>query len=196
MKYVHPGVLCRKILKQVHNNQPRQTTEYAKRHFKGKPLIATEIGVAAGENSESIMKTLNVKMLFLVDPYTPYTDLRSVEEQEQAKMLASVKRRVLDQFPRRTRLLRMTSDQAAEYLPCEQDFIYIDGLHDYDHVAQDMANFFPKVRRDGILAGHDYCFPYDGLQKAVSEFCATHNVRLHILGGEWLIVKEPIQAGR
>ena len=36
------------------------------------------------------------------------------------------------------------------------DFAYIDARHDYKGVLEDLAAFWPKLRRGGIMAGHDY----------------------------------------
>ena len=37
------------------------------------------------------------------------------------------------------------------------DFIYIDGDHSYKGAKSDLINYYAKVRRGGVLAGHDYC---------------------------------------
>jgi len=37
------------------------------------------------------------------------------------------------------------------------DFVYLDGDHSYKTVQQELPRFYPKVRRGGVLAGHDYC---------------------------------------
>jgi hypothetical protein len=36
------------------------------------------------------------------------------------------------------------------------DFVYIDGNHSYSHVKEDLRLWFPKVKRGGVFAGHDY----------------------------------------
>lgn len=37
------------------------------------------------------------------------------------------------------------------------DFVYIDGDHSYIGAKSDLMNYYPKVRRGGVIAGHDYC---------------------------------------
>jgi hypothetical protein len=34
--------------------------------------------------------------------------------------------------------------------------VYIDGLHDYGSVKQDIAAWWPKVKVGGFIGGHDY----------------------------------------
>jgi hypothetical protein len=36
------------------------------------------------------------------------------------------------------------------------DLVYIDGCHLYESVKNDITNFLPKVKKGGILSGHDY----------------------------------------
>ena len=36
------------------------------------------------------------------------------------------------------------------------DFIYIDANHGFGYVAMDLSKWADKVRRHGIIAGHDY----------------------------------------
>lgn len=59
------------------------------------------------------------------------------------------------------------------------DFMYIDGDHSYEGVKRDLLLCAKKIKRGGIIAGHDYMVNkakcqhnYDfGVQRAVSEFC-------------------------
>jgi len=47
------------------------------------------------------------------------------------------------------------------------DFVFIDASHEYDAVSRDIAAWYPKVRRGGIIAGHDV--GWQGLLGAVQE---------------------------
>ena len=42
------------------------------------------------------------------------------------------------------------------YFDGSLDFVFLDGDHSYEAVAADIAAWKPKVRRGGVLAGHDY----------------------------------------
>jgi predicted O-methyltransferase YrrM len=54
-------------------------------------------------------------------------------------------------------VLRNSTVEAAAYFADESvDFVYVDARHDYTSVKQDLETWWPKVKRGGILAGHDY----------------------------------------
>jgi predicted O-methyltransferase YrrM len=50
------------------------------------------------------------------------------------------------------------------------DFIFIDAAHDYQNVKNDINAWFPKVKKGGIIAGHDYVKGWHDVVKAVDEF--------------------------
>lgn len=66
--------------------------------------------------------------------------------------------------------LRLTSLQAAPVFPdASVDFVYIDAIHTYDAMHDDIAAWLPKVKRGGWFGGHDYTPDFEGLMRAVDE---------------------------
>jgi hypothetical protein len=45
------------------------------------------------------------------------------------------------------------------------DFVYIDGDHKYSAVQEDIAKWLPKIKKDGVIGGHD--FDYEDVAGAV-----------------------------
>ena len=81
---------------------------------------------------------------------------------------------VIAEFMRNTQCLdnvaywRRDSVDAASWFPLDSiDVVYIDASHIYKNVKQDIHAWFPKVKRGGIIAGHDY--DIDGVKEAVIE---------------------------
>lgn len=63
---------------------------------------------------------------------------------------------------------RGTSLEISQEFPGNYfDVVFIDACHDYESVKQDILSWLPKVKSDGIIAGHDYPFP--SVKKAVHE---------------------------
>lgn len=57
----------------------------------------------------------------------------------------------------RYRAVRKDSCMAARgYGDGSLDFVFIDGDHEYDGVMADIRAWLPKVRKGGVIAGHDY----------------------------------------
>lgn len=69
--------------------------------------------------------------------------------------------------------IRATSADAARFLANDLAAVFIDGEHDYATCIADIRAWLPKVRRGGIIAGHDYdtapSAGFPGVAKAVSE---------------------------
>jgi hypothetical protein len=55
------------------------------------------------------------------------------------------------------------------------DFVFIDAAHDYDNVKADILAWLPKVKKTGILAGHDY-WPNDPVKIAVDELFSPFKI--------------------
>jgi len=45
------------------------------------------------------------------------------------------------------------------------DFVYVDARHDYKGVYEDMVAYWPKLKKGGIMAGHDYVTQFEGPQQ-------------------------------
>ena len=71
------------------------------------------------------------------------------------------------------RVVRLESTEACKLIPDQYfDFVYIDTSHFYEETKEDILAWLPKVRRGGILGGHDYDTPtkkHFGVRRAVDE---------------------------
>jgi hypothetical protein len=69
-----------------------------------------------------------------------------------------------------------STEAARDYDDWSLDFVFIDAAHDYESVKNDIQAWKPKVKRGGILAGHDYHSEWPGVVQAVDELCPTRTV--------------------
>lgn len=66
---------------------------------------------------------------------------------------------------------------AKFYEHASLDFVMIDASHVYEDVSRDIDAWLPKVKKGGVIAGHDYCaWPGFGVMQAVNERFARFEV--------------------
>ena len=67
-------------------------------------------------------------------------------------------------------ILRMDSETASKIVGNRTfDVFFIDGDHEYEFVGQDIKLWLQKVKKGGVLCGHDYNKSHPGVIKAVGE---------------------------
>ena len=69
-----------------------------------------------------------------------------------------------------TPIKAFSKDVVDKYEDETIDFIFIDADHEYDGVIQDIKIWYPKVKKGGVIAGHDYTEYFSGVIKAVKEY--------------------------
>ena len=116
--------------------------------------------------------------VYSIDPWEDNEELK-----ESQKVYAECKSR-LEDYQERSVMIKDYSPQAAVNFGDEQvDFVYIDGLHDYQSVKKDIEAWWKKLRIGGILAGHDFnTAKWTGVVRAVSEFCDENNLSCYLTG--------------
>lgn len=148
-----------------------------------------EIGVLKGKFSERLLIQNDKLHLLCIDPWVPYGAGADhiMEEcyEESCKRLAGMN----------STIIRKKSTDAAKFVQNDSlDFVYIDGGHDFDNVIMDLLTWIPKVRRGGIISGHDYSFGHGyGVVQAVDAYTRCHNILMWYLTKDavpsWLWVK-------
>lgn len=122
-----------------------------------------EIGVYKGEFSEKFAKA--GLELSAIDPWRVYKDFIHPKGQDRLDFQFEHTQRVLAPFPN-AKIIRKTSMEAVEDFKDESlDFVYIDGNHEFRYVAEDISEWAKKVRKGGIVSGHDYFYHKSGTGK-------------------------------
>ena len=124
----------------------RSSIKFVRDNLPG-PLTGMEVGVRGGQHAVYILK-LDIKRLYLVDPYRLSYSSNANDWYRAAHDLTS------PHF-RKVTWLVMTSEEAARILNDTLDFVYIDGDHSYEAVKRDLEMWYPKIRKGGVLCGHD-----------------------------------------
>jgi hypothetical protein len=157
--------------------------------YGNKPLIGVEIGVFEGNNALSILTILNIKKLYLIDPYDEYIQFqarrRVIAKLKEAKSLAASR---LDEYAHRIVWLYMKSELAVAHIEEQLDFVYIDGNHDYKYIITDIMKYSKLVKPDGFIGGHDYCIrgrPPIHVKEAVDDYIGITGLSLYTGDGSY-----------
>lgn len=160
-----------------------------------------EIGVERGLYSEILLGYSKLKKLYLVDPwkhFDGYNDPCNVDDNAQQQKFEETQRR-LSKFIGRFEIFRMVSNDAAKlFADNSLDFVYIDGNHLYKNVFEDINAWFFKVKKGGIIGGHDFMNDNTmtgvyGVRRAVNEFFRHWKGEIYITPEEyptWYLIKE------
>lgn len=182
--------------------------DICRQHFvgiPGRPRFGVEVGCYRGETSAKLLAAFPHLQLVMVDQWKgdlpdddPYrltgdgVSKLTQAEQDANKAAATA---AVSSFVNRRTILNLASKKASQRVSGRTfDFVFIDGNHSYESVAEDIAAWWPLVKGGGLLAGHDYNHPANqrgnfGVKRAVDEFAATEGVEVKLMGSCWWMAK-------
>ncbi len=141
--------------------------------------VGAEIGVEQGVFSEALCKANPDIMLYAIDAWTPYKGYRD-----------HVGKGELDSFHKKTieRLEKYNAkvikgfsmDIVQDFDDESLDFVYIDSNHDFQNTTNDIIEWSKKVKKGGIIAGHDYCETTRGAQNDVKVVVDAYTMAMGI----------------
>src|SRR3989344_5136205 len=118
--------------------------------------VGAEIGVEKGKFAEILCR--GGLKIYAIDPWLQYPDFTHPKGQKRLDAQYEHAKRILAQYD--CTILRKTSMEALSDFKDESlDFVYIDGNHHFKYVAQDICEWSKKVKKGGIISGHDYFYP-------------------------------------
>ena len=140
-----------------------------------KNSVDAELGVAAGDFSERILKHDHVAHLFSIDMWAGDRG-HGVDQYREAIIR-------LDQYSTRNTIFRMRFDEALSLFNDESlDFIYVDGYaHDGELNGKTFRDWFPKLRRGGIISGDDYSSDWPLVVESVNFFAKDYSLDIHVI---------------
>jgi len=113
--------------------------------------VGAEIGVDKGEYTEVLCQ--GGLYVYAIDPWVMYEDYFEPTTEDHY-VIAKDRLAKYD-----CRIIKRTSMEALQFFKDDSlDFVYIDGNHSFVYIAQDIYYWSKKVRKGGIVAGHDYYY--------------------------------------
>jgi len=143
--------------------------------------IVCELGVNKGDFSEKILKINKPSKLHLVDIW------------KSARYNNKIKKIVEEKFKNEIndKVIELNNGYSTEVLKTFKDnyfdWVYIDTSHNYEDTIKELNLSKNKVKRNGIITGHDYITRSSslgikyGVVEAVNEFCVKDNWKLIFL---------------
>jgi hypothetical protein len=124
--------------------------------------IGAEIGVLEGDFSSYICKTLPDAKIYSIDPWSFYPTHKNFRKQRDHDRAYERAQRILHVYPNNTIIKKWSVDAAKDFEDESLDFVFIDGDHEFQAITNDIAVWLKKIRKGGIISGHDYGRSHDG----------------------------------
>lgn len=137
--------------------------------------VVAEIGVDNGTFSKMIQEYCDPKKLHLIDVWNSdryNNQKKNTVYQKFQKNLDSGQVKIHEGY---------STEMVKHFKDSYFDWIYIDTDHSYGTTINELNLYAPKMKKEGVICGHDYVVGYwNGLAKfgvieAVHEFCVVNN---------------------
>jgi hypothetical protein len=158
-------------------------TDLARMFFDRGFTEGVEVGVMKGKYSEILCKVNPNLRLKSVDPYKEMYYEHETVGWGNIGLEQSYKETLELLSPYNCELIRKPSLEAVVDFPYESlDFVYIDGSHEFDYVMCDIIEWGKRVRKGGIISGHDFNNTFWGVRLAVETYAKAHKVAINLTG--------------
>jgi hypothetical protein len=156
-----------------------KSREVLAEHFRDLGFkVGVEVGVATGKFTR-IMFDLNPGVkIYGIDTwqvYREYPDYRRQRTLDGAYALAMAALAPELESGQCIFIKKQSMDAVKDFLDESVDFVFIDGNHSYEYTRDDIREWTKKVRKGGIVSGHDYVEVHNvGVIQAVQEYIKQH----------------------
>jgi hypothetical protein len=147
-----------------------------------KNLKIAELGVFRGDFADELFNRMSPKELYLVDIWSG--EFGSGDKDGNNHTVIKNMEQVYNDLKNHYKyfdnvyLFRKTTvDFLNSFSDNYFDMIYVDADHSYESVTKDLEISFNKLKRTGILSGHDY-IKGTQIAAAVDNFCVNYNQKI------------------
>jgi predicted O-methyltransferase YrrM len=154
--------------------------------------VGVEIGVQTGLYSEIICQKNPQMMLYGVDAWRAYIanpNIGDLTSQKTADRYFGITKKNMKKYPNYRIIKAWSRDAVKRFKNNSIDFVYIDADHEYCHALEDITIWTKKVRKGGIVSGHDYYNTRSmsriavGVKNAVNIYVKENNIKPLIIWG-------------
>lgn len=137
-----------------------------------------EIGTYRGQYASTLMKEMPDLDLYAVDKFLTYRNYKDFHKQDlEVDALQEATERSSEYG---FKIIKEWSSDASKLFDDESlDAIFIDDNHDFLFLAEGLKNWVPKVKKGGIVSGHDL---FDnrhvnyGVRELIPAYCEAYDI--------------------
>jgi hypothetical protein len=136
-----------------------------------------EIGVFKGDNALLMCENIPGLELICVDPWKKHIKFSDAQ-------MKSFHMQTIDKLRQyHVTFLKTTSLKASMQIKDNSlDFVYLDGMSDFDSMMTDIIFWSAKVKKYGTMSGHDYFFgKTEQVVQAVNAYTSAHNYPVYLI---------------
>ncbi len=138
--------------------------------------VGAEIGVLAGDYAKILCGSIPGLKYYGIDPW--YVNNNMGDHAHRGKYELTKKN--LAAF-NATLISKPSMEAVKDFVDDSLDFVYIDANHGFDYVVKDIIAWTKKVKKGGIVAGHDYAIANTcGVIPAVNGYVQSHFLHLNL----------------
>ncbi len=114
--------------------------------------LGVEVGVLGGTYSTTLYENNPGLKLFAVDSW----GMNEIKYGDYHRRKEAEARLRLGKYPGVTLVKKFSLEAVKDFEINSLDFVYIDASHSFDFVMRDIIEWGMRVKRGGIISGHDY----------------------------------------
>lgn len=146
-------------------------------------ICAAEVGVWKGKLSVHLLREFPNMHLFCIDLWEDCGGhaFKDYDKQYMEDIHRRFKKATKDYTDRITEIQLPSIEAYKTIRPESLSLVFVDALHDFKSVSEDIEAWESRVKPGGIVSGHDYYGKWDKtseVKKAVDEHAKKHGVEI------------------